>query len=100
MYDLLSEVPGISSKAMFGGYGIYLEGLIVAIIADGKLWGKVGDTNKEDYQRHGSQPFVYSGKNGKSMTMSYWEIPADVLEDRFLLQEWLEKSFTLHSEKK
>lgn len=87
--DLMSGIPNITSRAMFGGWGIYKDGKIFAIIADGELYFKVGDGNRADYERAGSRPFTYEGKGGKSATMSYWRVPAEVMEDREQLREWV-----------
>lgn len=90
--DLLKEVPGIASRAMFGGWGIYKDGLMFALIADGELYFKVGDSNRADYENAGSHPFVYSGGNHKPTTMSYWLLPEEVMEDEEKLHEWVLES--------
>jgi len=100
MNDLLSGVPGVSSRAMFGGYGIYKNSKIFAIIAEGKLYFKVGDSNRADYERAGSNPFRYTMPNGKVFEMAYWELPADALEDRDSILKWVEKSLAVKAEKK
>ena len=91
VHDLLSELAGVKAQAMFGGWGIYQDGVIFAIIVDDQLYFKVGDTNKSKYQQHGSRPFTYESR-GKSISMSYWEVPADVMEDRDEIKRWAEES--------
>ena len=100
--DLFSEIFGITSKAMFGGYGFYKDGKIFGMIADGKLYFKVGEGNTNDYEKFGSKPFTYTGHKGKTYQMSYWEVPADCLEDPEMLEEYLEKAVieSLKSKKK
>ena len=90
--EVLSNIDGISHRAMFGGYGIYKGGMIFAIIAYDQLYFKVDASNRKDYEQYGSQPFVYSHGKHKSTTMSYWELPADILEDRHEIARWIEKS--------
>jgi len=65
---------------MFGGYGIFHEGLMFAVIADDTLYFKVDESNRDIYEKAGSQPFPHG--------ISYWEVPADVLEDKNRLGEW------------
>lgn len=98
--DLLASVSGISSRTMFGGYGIYKHGVIFAIIAGGRLYFKVDDTNRSDFEEYDSQPFVYSQGKHRSTTMSYWELPADIMESSDLLNEWIEKSYQVSLKKK
>lgn len=91
--EVLSDIDGISSRAMFGGYGIYKDGVIFAIIADEQLYFKVDESNRSDYERYGSKPFVYSQGKHKATTMSYWELPADIQEDRVEIARWVQKSY-------
>ena len=87
--DILAPLGSIKARAMFGGHGIYKDGIFFALIADDVLYFKVDDHNRLAYQEHGSKPFTYEGKNGKAVTMSYWEVPVDVLEDYNKLEEWV-----------
>ena len=97
--DILGHISGIHSRAMFGGYGIYREGLIFAIIVTNQLYFKVDDTNKGDYEQLESQPFTYHGK-GKPIQMSYWEVPESVMEDPEKVEEWMTVSLAISEKKK
>ena len=79
--DLLGEIPDIRSRAMFGGWGIYAGKIMFGIVVDGELYFKVCDDTFE-YKAIGSSPFVYKRKDGKKITMSYWKISEDILENR------------------
>ena len=88
--DLLKVLGPVSAKRMFGGAGLYLDGSFFALIADDVLYFKVDDANKADYLNAGTGPF----KPFDSYAMSYFEVPADVLEDDDLLKEWAHKAVT------
>jgi DNA transformation protein len=90
--DVLSGVPDITSRAMFGGYGIYQRGNIFAIIADGKLFFKADASNRGDYEARGSEPFTYQGPRGKPHQMSYYEVPEEIMEDREEIRTWVSKA--------
>ncbi|MDA1316638.1 MAG: TfoX/Sxy family protein [bacterium] len=92
MQDLLHHIPGISSRAMFGGYGIYKDGLIFGLIADDELYFKVDELNKSGYEKAGSTPFIYQRGSHPKTAMPYWKVPADVMEDRELIVVWVDKS--------
>lgn len=92
--DLLSPFGAISSRAMFGGYGIYKDGIIVAIIAYDELYFKVDSTNQLQYEKLGSTPFTYVANN-KRATMSYWKVPLEIMEDENRLSKWLEQSYDI-----
>ncbi len=88
VYDLLAHMSGVTFKRMFGGFGLYLDGVVFGIIADGELYFKVDETNRAKYELAGSHPFVYfNGK--KDITLSYWQVPAEILEQPRELEEWV-----------
>jgi len=88
---LLGHIDGIVSRAMFGGWGIYKDGLIFAIIIDGELYFKADATNRPDFEKLGSHPFVYK-QGDQNSTLSYWLLPAEVQEDREMLMAFVNKS--------
>ena len=92
--DLFGEIPGITSRAMFGGYGIYKDGIFFALIADGELFFKVNEETKKKYEALGSRPFTYTMR-GKKMTMNYWLLPEEIMSDPEQLIEWVEQSVAL-----
>ncbi len=90
--DVLRDVEGVTARAMFGGYGLYKNGIVFGIIADDELYFKVDDENRADYEAHDSEPFTYEAKKGKRIAMSYWKVPADILEDPNVLPKWIDAS--------
>ncbi len=91
--DLLGAWGNVVSKAMFGGYGLYRDGQIFAIVADGVLYFKVDAGNRSDYEAVGSGPFTYEAANGKHAVMSYWQVPERVLDDADQLTTWAESAY-------
>ena len=89
--DLLGDIDGVTSRAMFGGWGIYKDGLIFGIIFDGELYFKADETTRPNFEKLDSHPFVYKQGEQKS-TMSYWLLPAEVQEDREMLIEFVNES--------
>lgn len=98
--DCLGHIEGITSRAMFGGYGIYKDGLIFAIIAEDQIYFKVGDSNKADYEAINSQPFVYEQGNHKKTTMSYYEIPEEILTNPEEVEQWVAKAWEVSQAKR
>ncbi|MDC1205298.1 TfoX/Sxy family protein, partial [Candidatus Pacebacteria bacterium] len=89
--DVLGHIENVTSKRMFGGYSLYLDGDIFGMItSDTDLFFKVDDTNRDRYEAIGSYPFVYSGwkdPKRKPITMPYWHISEDIMEDREAVEE-------------
>ena len=94
VHDALQDIHGVTSRAMFGGYGIYKNGLIFGIIINEKLYFKVDDSNKNDFASRGMKPFRYTMPSGKPYEMSYWEVPEEILENREEMREWVERAVT------
>jgi len=89
LLDMLSDVGDVRSRAMFGGHGIYHDGVMIGLIADGVFYLKVDDGNRAAFEDAGSNPFTYRRKGQtKDVAMSYWEVPVDVLENRKALCQW------------
>jgi DNA transformation protein len=88
--EQLGPVGPVTAKRMFGGAGIYVAGVMFALVADDVLYLKVDETNRDDFEEAGTGPF--QPWPDKPMTMSYYEVPADVLEDRELLERWGRKA--------
>jgi DNA transformation protein len=100
VHDLLGNIRGITSRAMFGGWAVYQNGLIFGIIVEGELYFKVDDGNRREFEAMESHPFVYEKKDGKQITMSYWLVPEEIMEDRERFYEFVEKSAAISRKKK
>lgn len=90
--DILSGLGDVKTRRMFGGHGFYVNGKIFGIEADGKIYFKVADYNRADYEKAGCEPFHYSRKDKGAISMSYWEVPEDVLENREKAVQWARKA--------
>ena len=89
--EQLAALPRLSSRRMFGGVGLYADGLFFGLIDDDVLYLKVDDTNRPDFERLGMSRFQpFADRPDKSM--SYYTVPADVLEDAEQLCEWARRS--------
>ena len=82
----LMPLGPVSARAMFGGHGLFREGLMFVIVAGGRVYLKADDGNREAFEAAGCGPFKpYADR---PMTMSYWELPKTVLDDTDKLLEW------------
>jgi DNA transformation protein len=99
LQDVLADEPGLSSRFMFGGFAIYKNGVIVGMVIDEMLYFKVDETNKAQYEKLGSKPFMYTAR-GKTIPMSYWTVPDSIIENRTEIKKWLETSYQISLKKK
>lgn len=89
--DQLRSVGDVAVRKMFGGVGLFLDGLMFALIADDVLYFKVDDSNRPDFEAASMCPFRPREK--KKMTMQYYEVPIDVLDDVDEVRLWANKAF-------
>ncbi len=96
--DYADEVAGrlfllgpVAARRMFGGFGIFLVGVMFGLIGFDELFFKVDDGNQSDYEHAGMGPFSYQGRNGR-ISMSYWRVPEEIFEDPEQLSQWAEKA--------
>ena len=103
VHDVLADVNRLTVRRMFGGCSLYLDGVIFGLVtSDCELFFKVDDSNRSVYEEMGSHPFVYDGwkdKARKPVTMPYWHISEDVIEDREKIVELMELSAAIGSKK-
>jgi DNA transformation protein and related proteins len=95
--EQLSRVTPVTGKSMFGGVGIYARGLFFALIAEDRLYFKVNDATRPDFERLGMEPFRPYGEDS---AMGYYEVPADVVEDPTQLAAWMRKTIDVAAKAK
>ncbi|WP_372982678.1 TfoX/Sxy family protein [Marinobacter sediminum] len=90
--DVFALFGAVEARRMFGGYGIYHDGLMFALVADDVLYLKVDDSTSGEFVELGLQQFEYE-KNGKVMRMSYYAAPEEIFDDLEQAREWAEKAY-------
>jgi DNA transformation protein len=86
--ELLAPMGHARSRRMFGGWGIYLDDVFIALIAFERLYLKVDELSRAEFEAAGCEPFVYEGKPGEVHVMSYWSAPAEALESPGEMRVW------------
>lgn len=86
--DLLAPAGAVRVRRMFGGHGFYVDELFVAILATGQLYLKTDEATRSRFADAGCTPFSY-GAEGRTVSLSYWTVPADAMESPALMQPWL-----------
>jgi DNA transformation protein and related proteins len=87
--DRLAALCGVTSRAMFGGHGIYWRGVIFGIVFQDRLHLKVDDGSREDYLARGMGAFR---PNERQTLKSYYEVPPDVRDDPEQLLSWAKEA--------
>ncbi len=86
---LLLPLGPVIPRRMFGGWGFFLDGVMIALVARERLYFKTDEQTEPRFAAAGAEPFVYR-RQGAPVALSYWSAPADSLEDPPALQAWAE----------
>lgn len=87
LLEQLEAVGPVRARAMFGGYGIYLEEFMFGLVADDVLYLKVDDENRQQFENADLPPFVFV-KDGRPVSMSYYQSPDTLFVDAETLEAW------------
>lgn len=85
--ELLAPLGSVTARRMFGGHGIYSDGLMFALIANQVLYFKCDESTQGRFEAAGSQPFVYASRI-RRVTLGYWSAPGDAMESTALAMPW------------
>jgi DNA transformation protein len=96
--EQLAPLGVLTSRKMFGGVGLYANGLFFAVIDDDVLYLKGDESLKADFEAAGSQPFRPFSPDDKPM--AYWSAPVDALDDSDLLVAWARRSVEVAAARK
>jgi DNA transformation protein len=77
----------VTVRRMFGGSGVYAEGLCFAIESNGEVFLKADALSQPSFSAAGSAPFTYVMK-GKPRSMSFWRLPEIALDEADELRRW------------
>ena len=86
--ELLAPLGMVRARRMFGGHGLYIDDVFVALIADERLYMKTDDDARPAFERAGCEPFAYSRRDRAAITLSYWTAPDEALESPRAMQPW------------
>ncbi|MEN8205629.1 MAG: TfoX/Sxy family protein [Pseudomonadota bacterium] len=92
--ELMQSVGPVQAKSMFGGHGIFLEGLMFGLVADSVLYLKADADTEGEFKARGLEPFTYN-KKGKEFKMSYFQAPEETLEDGEEMNAWANRAYSV-----
>ena len=85
--ELFAALGPVRVRRMFGGHGIYVDDLFVAIVSAESLYLKADLQCASAFEKAGGTRFTYEGK-GRSVSLQYWTPPAPALDSPALMEPW------------
>lgn len=90
--EVFEEFGPIEVPKMFGGFGVYHDGTMFALVANDVLYFKADETTKQHFELMGLPQFEYD-RNGKNIKMSYYRAPEEIFDDREKAALWARRSY-------
>lgn len=87
--ELLAPAGQVRSKRMFGGYGLYLDDVFVAIIVGDALFLKGDEQSRLRFEAAGGRRFEYT-RQGKQQGLAFWTVPAQAMDSPTLMRPWVQ----------
>lgn len=91
--ELLAPLGRVTARGMFGGHGIYLDGLMFAIVLDDTLYLKADEMSVREFQARSLEPFTYV-RRGRTASLNYYRAPEEALDAPHLMAPWARAAFS------
>lgn len=83
----------VEARSMFGGWGLYHEGLFFALVADDVLYLKADDQNRAEFDARGLDPWVFEPKHGQRIVTQYRQAPEEGFESAEVMAKWARSGY-------
>ena len=97
--ELLEPMGKVSVRRMFGGHGIYLDGVFIAIVDGDRPYFKADAENEAEFRDAGGAPFVFDSR-GKHVETSYWSLPESAFDSPEDMLPWARRALAAAERKK
>ena len=91
--DQLEAFGPFDMRRMFGGAGLFRDGIMFALVAGDALYLKVDDRNRSDFETAGMTPFSYERRGKTAALKSYYEVRPELPDDADDFAVWARKAF-------
>ena len=92
--ELFADYGAVAVRRMFGGAGVFADGLMIALVVDGAIFLKADARTIPQFEREGLAPFSYRAKGGTRTLTSYWRMPERLYDDPAGLADWAREAFS------
>lgn len=90
--DLLDTFGSVTARKMFGGYGIFRDGIMFGLVSGDTLYSKTDQQNRPDFEARDLPQFQYS-REDREVALSYYRVPAEAVENADVLSHWAEAAY-------
>ena len=92
--EMFAGFGPVAVRRMFGGAGIFADGLMIGIVHQGVVYLKADDATRPEFEREELGTFTYAIKGGERALMSYWRMPERLYDEPDELARWAGAALT------
>jgi DNA transformation protein len=92
LHEVFADFGPITTRRMFGAHGLYRDGLMFGLMAQGQVYLKTDADNRAAFEAQGCEAFTFE-QRGKPVKLSYWRAPACILDDRACAAAWAQSAY-------
>jgi DNA transformation protein len=86
--DQLAQLGSLTMRRMFGKTGVFIDGLMLAMVTDDTLYLRVDDHNRESFKEAERLPPLSYKKGGCTIDLSFWRVPERLFDEPDELVVW------------
>lgn len=90
--EVFADFGPVSTRRMFGGHGLYFDGLMFGLVAQDTLYLKADALNQAFFEEEGLEKFSYE-KQGKRHQIAYFQAPDQIFDDSQEAAIWARRSW-------
>lgn len=88
LFDQLAPLGRITARRMFGKSGVFCDGVMLGMLADGTLFLRVDEHNRETFKEAALSPPLSYMKGGLTIDLAFWRIPDRLIDEPDELVAW------------
>ena len=86
--ELLAPLGAVRVKRMFGGHGLYVDDIFIALVIGETLYLKVDAQTQPRFEAEGCAAFTYTAKGRGRVSLGYRAAPAEAMDSPALIRPW------------
>jgi DNA transformation protein len=91
--DLFAPFGTIVVRRMFGGEGLFRDGVMFGLVDDERIFLKTSEETRKAFVAKGCGPFTYKTKKGNGILTSYYALPDHLYDEPDVMAEWTHAAF-------
>jgi DNA transformation protein len=94
--ELFAPMGPVSIRRMFGGAGVFRDGLMFALLGDDTVYLKTDAQLRVDLEAEGSAPFIWTKPStGEEIDMGYVSLPSSAMDDPDEASAWARRALAV-----